>query len=175
MGSGWFHSQKAKTTSTTAARMAKVDDHGRAKPVLLLALVEGEFETADAKGDKAKAHEVDLVVLGPLFAELERGRIFDHAVAEVEGQQANRYVDEEDPVPVEVVRDPTAEGGADGWRDDDGHAVEGECLAAFFHGKGIGEDGLFAGGETAASGSLKDAGDDEKWKAGREAAKETSR
>ncbi len=172
MGSGWFHSQKAKTTSRTAAKMAKVTIMGDAEPVLLLALVEGELETAYAQGNEAKTHEVDLVVPGPLFAELERGRVFDHAVAEVEGQQADGYVDEEDPVPVEVVGDPAAESGADGGRDDDGHAVDGEGLAAFFDGEGVGEDGLFAGGETAASGSLKDAGDDEKWKAGREAAKE---
>ena len=128
---------------------------------LLLAFVEGEFETADAEGYEAEAHEVDLLVLGLLFAELEVGWIFDHAVAEVERDETDGEVDEEDPVPVEVVGDPAAEGGADGGRDDDGHAVEGEGLAALFDGEGVGEDGLFAGCETASSGALQDAGDDE--------------
>jgi len=88
-------------------------------------------------------------------------RVFDHAVAEVERQEAHGEIDEEDPVPVEVVSNPAAEGGADGRRDDDGHAVDGEGLATLLDGEGVGEDGLFAGGETAASCSLEDAGDDE--------------
>ena len=37
-------------------------DHGVAEPVFLLALVEGELEAADAEGDEAEAHEVDLEV-----------------------------------------------------------------------------------------------------------------
>ena len=94
-------------------------------------------------------------------AALEVGRVFDHAVGEIEREQADGDVDEEDPVPVEVVGDPAAEGGADGGRDDDGHAVDGEGLAALFDGEGVGEDGLLAGGEAAAAGALQDAGDDE--------------
>src|SRR6202020_2637602 len=95
------------------------------------------------------------------FAGLEEGRVFDHAVGEPQGEQADGDVDEEDPVPVEVVGDPAAEGGADGWGDDDGHAVDGEGLAAFFDGEGIGEDGLFAGGEASAACALQDAGNDQ--------------
>jgi hypothetical protein len=64
-------------------------------------------------------------------------------------------------VPVEVVGDPAAEGGADGGRDDDGHAVDREGLAALFDGEGVGEDGLLAGREAAAAEALQDAGDDE--------------
>ena len=136
-------------------------DHGIAEPVFFLALVEGELEAADAEGDEAETHEVDSEVLGLLAAALEMRRVFDHAVGEPEREDADGDVDEEDPVPVEVVGDPAAEGGADGGCDDDGHAVDGEGLAAFFDGEGVGEDGLLAGGEAAAACALQDAGDDE--------------
>ena len=46
------------------------DDHRRAEPVLLLALVEGELEEAYADGDEAEAHEVDLCVACLLRAAL---------------------------------------------------------------------------------------------------------
>ncbi len=98
--------------------------------------------------------------------------VFDHAVGEIEREQADGDVDEEDPVPVEVVGDPAAEGGADGGSDDDGHAVDGEGLAALFDGEGVGEDGLFAGGEAAAAGALQDARDDEKWQSVSDAAEQ---
>ena len=139
-------------------------DHGVAEPVLFLALVEGEFETANAQGYEAQAHEVDLEVLCLLHAQLEVGWVFDDAVAEVERDEADGDVDEEDPVPVEVVGDPAAEGGADGGSDDDGHAVDGEGLATLFDGESVGQDGLLAGGEAAAACALQDARDDEKRK-----------
>src|ERR1700684_1243796 len=75
-------------------------------------------------------------------------------------------------MPVEIVGDPTAEGRAVGWRDDDGHAVDGEGLAALFDGEGVGEDGLLAGGEAAAAGSLQYAREDEKWQGTGESAQE---
>src|SRR5258708_5278305 len=75
-------------------------------------------------------------------------------------------------MPVEVVGDPAAEGGADGGCDDDGHAVDGEGLTALFDGEGVGGDGLLAGGEAAAARALEDARDDEEGKGVRDAAEE---
>src|ERR1700733_4446334 len=147
-------------------------DHGIAEPVFLLAFVEGELEAADTDGYEAETHEVDLEVFGLLFAELECRRVFDHAVAEVERDETDGDVDEEDPMPVEVVGDPAAEGGADGGGDDDCHAVDGEGLATLFDGEGVGEDGLLAGGEAATACALEDARDDEKRKGIRDAAEE---
>ena len=161
MGSGWFHSHQAKKTSSGDGEDREGANHGIAEPVLLLALVEGELEAADAEGDEAEAHEVDFEMPGLLAPAFEMRRIFDHAVAEIEREDADGKIDEEDPVPVEVVGDPAAEGGTDGGRDDDGHAVDGEGLAAFFDGEGVGQDGLLAGRETAAAGALQDAGDDQ--------------
>src|ERR1700721_2139942 len=103
-------------------------DHGIAEPVLFLAFVEGELETPDADGDEAESHEVDFAMFGVFSASLEMGWVFDHSVGEEEREYTEGDVDEEDPVPVEVVGDPAAEGGADGGSDDDGHAVDGEGL-----------------------------------------------
>ena len=159
MGSGWRHSQKTNEDQRDRPRRWRSGDHGVAEPVLLLALVEHELQAADADRDQAEAHEVDLGSLA-LLLRFQIRRVFDHAVAQVERQQADGQVDEEDPVPVEVVGDPAAERGADGRRDDDGHAVDGEGLAALFDGEGVGEDGLLAGREAAAAEALQDAGED---------------
>src|ERR1700734_2023117 len=136
-------------------------DHGVAEPVFLLAFVERELEAAATERYEAEAHEVNLEVLGLLTAPLEVRRVFDHTVGEPKGEYADRDVDEEDPVPVEVVGDPAAESGADGGCDDDRHAVDGEGLTTLFDGEGVGEDGLLARGEAAASSALKDARKDE--------------
>ena len=168
IGSGWFHSQNAKKTSDDDRQRGGELDLAGAEPVLLLALVEREFEQADADRYSGQAGEVDRVAA--LHAGFDLRWVFDHLVGEVERNQANGDVDEEDPVPVVVVGDPAAEGGADGGRDDDSHAVDGEGLAAFFDGEGVGENGLFAGREAAAAEALQDAGDDQEPEAGREAA-----
>ncbi len=145
-------------------------NRGVTEPILLLALVEGELKEADAEGDESKAHEVDLGVFGLLAAQLEMWRVFDHTVGEIKREQADGDVDEEDPVPVEVVGDPAAEGWANGWSDDDGHSIDSECLTALFDGEGISEDGLLAGGKAAASSTLQNAGNDEEWECIRDAA-----
>jgi hypothetical protein len=74
-------------------------------------------------------------------------------------------------MPVEVVRDPAAEGRSDGGGYNDGHPIDRESLASFFDWEGIGEDSLFAGGETSASGTLQNAREDEQGQCVRDAAK----
>ena len=66
-------------------------------------------------------------------------------------------VDVENPAPTVVVGDPSAQGGADRRRDDDGHAVHGKSHAAFRGRKRIGENGLLAGLQSAAARALQDA------------------
>jgi len=137
------------------------DDHGGAEPVFFLAFIEEELEATDAAGDEGETGEVDLGAAGFDDALFEVWWVFDHAGAEPHGKESDGEIDEEDPMPVEVVGDPAAEGGADGGGDDDGHAVDGEGLATLFNGEGVGEDGLLGGSEAAAAGALQDAGDDE--------------
>ena len=52
--------------------------------------------------------------------------VVDEAIGEEEGEQADGDVDEEDPAPVVVVGDPSAEDGADGGSGDDSDGVESE-------------------------------------------------
>jgi hypothetical protein len=85
------------------------------------------------------------------------GRVFDDARGEDEGEDGDGHVDEEDPAPVVVVGDPAAEGGADGGREHDRHAIDGEGLAALSGREGVGEDGLLAGLEAAAAHALEHA------------------
>ena len=92
---------------------------------------------------------------------LEVGRVFHDAAGEKNGENAYGNIEEEDPAPGVVVGNPAADGGSDGGRDDDGHAVDGEGDAAFVGSEGIGEDGALAGLEASAGRALKDAEDDE--------------
>ena len=140
------------------------------EPVLLLPFVEHELQAANAHRDQAQAHFVDGIRFCPLFHQV--GRVLDHAVAEHQGKNADRQVDEEDPVPVEVVSDPPSQRRSDGRRSHDGHAVKSEGLSSLLHRKRICQDGLFAGGQPAAAQALQNAGQNQNWQGGSKAAKQ---
>ena len=82
------------------------------------------------------------------------------------GQQqrnnSDRNIDEENPAPVEIVGDPPAQRGTDRRRQHHGHAVNRESHAALSGFKRVGQDGLFAGLQTAAAGTLQNAEDDQR-------------
>jgi hypothetical protein len=52
--------------------------------------------------------------------------ILDQQRCEYQGENPDRYIDEEDPPPLVIVRDPAAQGGADCRRHHHGHTVDGE-------------------------------------------------
>ena len=126
----------------------------RGEPIDFLAFVENDLQGADAEGDEAQADVIDADALLADFFLLQVGRIVDEPVGEIQRNNADGDVDVENPAPTEIVGDPAADGGADGGGDDDGHAVDGEGHAAFGGCESIGEDGLFAGLQAAAGGSL---------------------
>ena len=99
------------------------------------------------------------------------GRIFHQTAGEEEREQADRQVDKEDPVPVEVVGNPAAQRGTDGGCDDHGHAVNSESLAALLGGEGVGQNGLFGRLQSSAARALQDARDNEPRQSGRDAAR----
>ncbi len=137
-----------------------------------LPFVQGELEAANAEGYESEAHKVDFEMLGLLHAKLEMRWVFDHAVAEIERDETDGDVNEEDPVPVEVICNPAAQSGADRWCDNDRHAINRKGLAAFFDWEGVGKNGLFAGGEAATTSALQDAREDKERKRVRNAAEE---
>jgi hypothetical protein len=101
---------------------------------------------------------------------LHIGRIFDDARGEEQGDQADGDVEEEDPAPVEVVRDVAAERGTDGGRAHDSQAIHGEGLTTFFRRERVGEDRLLGGRKSAAADALKNAAEDQERQRGSKAA-----
>ena len=73
---------------------------------------------------------------------------------EQDRQDANRNVDEENPAPAEIVRDPPSQRGTDRRSGDDCHSVDGECHPSFRRGKSIRQNSLLAGLQAAATDSL---------------------
>ena len=96
----------------------------------------------------------------------------DEAAGEEEREQTDGNVDEEDPAPSVVIRDPAAEDRADGGRGDDGDGVEREGGSALRGWEGVDEDGLLDGSQAASADSLQDAGDEHDSERGRDAAEE---
>ena len=149
---------------------AGVDDEAGGEPVVFLTFVEHHLEGGDEDDEEAEAPVVDAFLL---FADVgEVRRVFDEALGEVEGEDADGDVEEEEPAPGEVVGNPAAEGGAERGGEDDGHAIDGEGHGALFRGEGVGEDGLLRGLEAAAGEALNDAEEDERAEGGGEAAEE---
>ena len=144
---------------------------GEANQSVFLALVEHELEAGDADDDQAEADVIDLDA-ARLCACLSQGGSSTRREVKNSESSADRQVDEEDPVPVEVVGNPTAQRGADGGRDHHGHAVNRECHAALFSGEGIGQNGLLGRLQSAAARALQNARDDEERQIGRDAAEE---
>ena len=139
--------------------MAAAGNHAGGEPVLFLAFIEHDLERSDAERNQGEADVVDarLRLADALLFALQVGRIFHHPLSEKQRKNANRDVDEEDPVPAVVIGNPTADGRADGRRDHHRHAVYGEAQAALVRRESIGENGLLAGRESTSAGALQDA------------------
>src|ERR1035441_3965063 len=131
----------------------------RREPIILLSLVEHELQEADADNDQADADVIHAVLRSPEVFEI--GRILDNALCQHQREDADGHVDEEDPVPAVVIRDPTAKSWTDCRSDDDGYAIHGECHAALLGRKRVSEDCLFAGPESATACTLQDAEEDQ--------------
>src|SRR5271155_1181894 len=95
-------------------------------------------------------------------------------MGEVERDEADGDVDVKNPAPAVVVGDPAADGGTDRGRDYHGHAVHGEGHAAFGERECVGEDGLLAGLQDAATRTLQDAKENQHPEAGSETAQEAA-
>src|SRR5664280_1957856 len=131
------------------------DNEVRTEPILFLSLVEHDLERPNGDDEQAEAPVVN--ANAALANRGEIRRVFDHAVGEVERQDAHRNVEEEDPTPTVVVHDPATHGGAEHWRHDHCHAINSKSHAAFFRRKGVRENGLLAWLQPAASRALNNA------------------
>ena len=131
----------------------------RFEPIIALALIEDNLQSSQAEGNEAEADVIDFGFAE--LAALEIGRVLNEPRGQQQRKDADRNIDEENPAPGEVVGDPAAESGADGGSADHGDAVNRKGHAALGGRKGIGEDGLLAGLQTASAGALQHAANDE--------------
>ena len=98
--------------------------------------------------------------------------IADEHVGEQQGNDADGNIDEENPAPIEIVSDPSAERGTDGRSEHHGHAVNGKSHAALTRLESVRENCLFAGLQAAAADALQHAKNDQHAEIGRQAAEE---
>ena len=126
------------------------------KPVFDLAAIEHELQAAEGQRDQRKADPVDLEPAGqPFFAfPFEDFRLHHQPLHQHKRENAERHVDEKDPMPGIIVGDPAADGRTDGRRHDDGDAVDGERLRTLLRREGIGQHRLLAGRHAAAAETL---------------------
>ncbi len=114
-----------KARNEIAGEHGERDDRAGPEPIVDLAAVEHDFKAGESRGDQGKADPIDLQSAGKtLFAlALEHFRLVDEPMHQRQRGHPDRHVDEEDPVPGEIVGDPAAERRADRRRDDHGDAV----------------------------------------------------
>ncbi len=117
------------------------DDERRTEPVRFLTFIQNELEAGNAENDQRQADVVDPDPRS-LFLFQPR-RIFDDALGHEQRNQTDGQVDEKDPVPAIVVRDPAAECWPDRRCSYNGHAVHSERHAALLDRKCIRENRLF--------------------------------
>src|SRR5271155_3097429 len=144
------------------------DDEVRAEPIVALAFIEDDLHGAEAECEQAEADVIHAEA--GAFLLLHVGRIADEHVGEQQRNDAYGDVDEENPAPVEIVGDPSAQGGADGRSEHHRHAVNGEGHAAFSRFESVGENCLLAGLQAAAADALQHAKNNQHAEVGREAA-----
>ena len=142
----------------------------RPEPVVLLPLVEHDLQGAHAEGEQTHADVVDLY--SRARGALHPGRIFDQAIDQKQCQDADRQVDEENPAPGVVVRDPAAQRGPDRRRDDRGDAIEREGQPALLRRKSVRQDRLRHGLQSAAARALQDAKKNDRPQTGRDSAQQ---
>jgi hypothetical protein len=92
------------------------------KPVIFLALVENDIEAAEEQRDQYKSDPVDLQSAGQTLFPLlfQNSRFGDQPVHKENRDDADGDIDEEYPVPGEIVGNPPAERRTDGWRHNHG-------------------------------------------------------
>src|SRR5271163_2795117 len=119
------------------------DDEVRAEPIVALALIEDDLHGAEAEGEQAETDVINAEA--GAFLLLHVGRIADQHIGENQRNDTDGNVDEENPAPVEIVSDPSAEGGTDRRSEHHGHAVNGESHSAFSRLESVRKNCLFAG------------------------------
>ncbi len=134
----------------------KNDNNRRTEPVVLLPLVQNELQRPEPRRQQSEAKVVQLQPLPRRLCHLalDVRRILHQSVRQVKTQQRHRHVDEEDPSPVVVIRDPPAQRRPDRRRAHHRQPVQGKCLPPLLRRKRIRQNRLFRRRQPASAGSL---------------------
>jgi hypothetical protein len=128
------------------------------EPVVFLALVEHDLQSAEAEREQADSDVIDAHVSAQaLELHGEIVRIFDQARHQQHRKHPDRHVHVEDPAPLIVVGDPTADSRPDRRREHDHHSIYGKRGAQPFGRKTVPQDGLRYRLQAAAASSLDNA------------------
>jgi len=145
-------------------------DHRVGEPVIVLAAIEHDLETADAERDQRDADIIDAAAAPALG--LHPGRILDQRADRQKGDDADRHVDQEHPAPGVIIGDPAAQSRPDDGREDGRDGDHRKGAPALRGLEGIENDRLLIGLQAAAEKPLHQPEDDDLRERGRNAAKE---
>ena len=129
--------------------------------VIALIAVEHDLQGAEADHGQRDPDVINRQTAAEqtLAISLECLRLDDEQLHQGQRQQPDRQVDQEAPVPRQIVGQPAAECGADRRRSDNRQAVQRECLRPLLGRKCIGEDRLLGRRHATTADALDDARD----------------
>ena len=130
----------------------------RGKPINLLAPFEHQLKSAQPDGEKYDADPVDI-----LESALEVERIMDEGADHRQGDNSDRQVDIENPLPTQVIHQPSAQRWPQRRRQNDAHAEDRHRHALLGGRKRFARDGLGTRNQAAAADPLQDAGETIIW------------
>ena len=129
------------------------------KPVVPLPFIQHHLKSAQPEREQSQPNEIDPE--GFILFLLHVRGIGDQQIGQQQRNDSHRNIDEENPAPVEIVGNPSAQRRTDGRSQHHGHAVNRESHAAPSRFERVSEDGLFAGLQTTAAGTLQNTADDQ--------------
>src|ERR1700688_1898669 len=138
------------------------------EPVVALTFIQYHLQRAEPESNETQTDVINVSLTQ--LAALEVRRILNKPLRQQKRNDADRNVDEENPAPTEVVRDPTSKRGTDRRSHHHRDAINSKCHAALGGSEGVGKDGLLARLQASSAGTLKNAEDDKHRKIEREAA-----
>ena len=104
-------------------------DEVRSEPIVALPLIEHHLQRPQAQRQQSQSDEINPETFAvPL---LHVRRIADQQVREQQGNYADGNVDEENPAPIEIVGNPTAQRRTDRRRQHHRHAIHREGHSTF--------------------------------------------
>ena len=133
------------------------DEVGR-KSVVALIPVEHDLQGAETDHGKRDPDVIDRQTAAEqtLAISLQCLRLHDEQLHQTQRQQPDRQIDQEAPVPRQIVGQPAAECRADRRRRDNRQSIQRECLCPLLDRKCVGEDRLLGRCHAATTNALDD-------------------